>query len=105
VEDCAFAKRHRLRYVGGMTVDELKAAAAKLQPDERVTFADWLSADREVQEARRERLRREIQKGLDQIERGEYIECKDEAELHAFFEQIRARGRARLASQQQQPAA
>jgi antitoxin ParD1/3/4 len=43
-----------------------------------------------------EELRQEIQVGLDQLDRGEGIELKDEEELRLFFEDIRKRGRERL---------
>ncbi len=42
-----------------------------------------------------EELRREIQPALDQLDRGEGIEL-DDAGLDAFFEDIKARGRAEL---------
>ena len=42
-----------------------------------------------------ESLRREIQIGLDQIERGEFIECDDES-LKELFDDIKRRGRQRL---------
>ena len=40
-------------------------------------------------------LRRSVQDGFDQIERGEYIELKDESEIRQFFDDIAARGRAK----------
>ena len=47
-----------------------------------------------------EELRREIQPALDQLDRGEGIELKDEEELHLFFEDIKKRGRERLDAEQ-----
>lgn len=41
---------------------------------------------------RRDALRKDIQAGIDQLERGEYIELTSEAELRAFFNDIEARG-------------
>ncbi len=46
-----------------------------------------------------EELRREIQPALDQLDRGEGIELKNEEELDAFFEDIKTRGRAQLAAE------
>ncbi len=46
-----------------------------------------------------EELRREIQPALDRLDRGEGIELKNEEELDAFFEDIKTRGRARLAAE------
>jgi antitoxin ParD1/3/4 len=43
-----------------------------------------------------EELRREVQPALDQLDRGEGIQIKDEAELQQFFEGIAERGRKRL---------
>ncbi|MBU4272025.1 MAG: type II toxin-antitoxin system ParD family antitoxin [Planctomycetes bacterium] len=48
-----------------------------------------------------EELRREIQPALDQLDRGEGIELKNEEELDAFFEDIKSRGRARLAAERE----
>jgi antitoxin ParD1/3/4 len=55
-------------------------------------------AFRLLQERQRriEELRQEIQPALDQLDRGEGIEINDEAELDAFFEDIKFRGRKRL---------
>ena len=47
-----------------------------------------------------EELRREIQPALDQLDRGEGIEIKDEKELRLFFEDIKKRGRERLEAKQ-----
>ncbi len=56
---------------------------------------------RELQQ-RRERLaelRREIEIGVGELERGEGIRINSEAELQAFFDDIEARGQQRLANQ------
>ena len=50
-----------------------------------------------------EELRREIQPALDQLDRGEGIEIKDEKELRLFFEDIKKRGRERLEAKQARP--
>jgi antitoxin ParD1/3/4 len=47
-----------------------------------------------------EELRREIQPALDQLDRGEGIEL-DEEGLDAFFEDIKARGRAELEAERE----
>jgi len=41
-------------------------------------------------------LRHDVQIGIDQMERGEFIECDDES-LRELFEDIKRRGRERLA--------
>jgi antitoxin ParD1/3/4 len=45
-------------------------------------------------------LRGEIQRGLDQLDRGEGIELEDESALRGFFEDIKTRGRQRLEAEQ-----
>ena len=51
---------------------------------------------------RLEEFRREIQIGLDQLDRGEYTEY-DEESLHEFFEQIKAEGRQSQSSGENAP--
>ncbi len=53
------------------TLHEIKAAAATLPTEERSELVTWLSESNDVLELRREQLRREVQIGLDEIERGE----------------------------------
>ena len=53
------------------TLHEIKAAAAILPAEDRSELVAWLSESKDVWEIRREQLRREIQIGLDEIERGE----------------------------------
>ena len=48
-----------------------------------------------LRQIRIEELRAEIQKGIDQIERGEYTEY-DENNIHQLFEDVRRRGKAKL---------
>ncbi len=53
------------------TLHEIKAAAATLPAEDRSALVAWLSESKDVWEIRREQLRREIQIGLDEIERGD----------------------------------
>ncbi len=53
------------------TLHEIKAAAATLPAEDRSELVAWLSESKDVREIRREQLRREVQIGLDDIERGE----------------------------------
>lgn len=53
------------------TLHEIKAAAAGLPVNERCELVSWLNESRDVWEIRREELRREIEIGMQQIERGE----------------------------------
>jgi len=53
------------------TLHEIKAAAATLPAEDRSELVTWLSESKDVWQIRREQLRREIQVGLDEIERDE----------------------------------
>lgn len=53
------------------TLREIKAAAATLPAEERSELATWLSESDDVSKIRGEQLRREIQIGLNEVERGE----------------------------------
>jgi antitoxin ParD1/3/4 len=64
-------------------------------PEEVISEGLRLLRERKVYE-----LRREIDAGLAQIERGEGIELKDDEVLREFFEDIRLRGRERLQASQ-----
>jgi antitoxin ParD1/3/4 len=50
----------------------------------------------EQRERKLDALRAAIQVGVDQLERGEFVEIADDAALHAFFDDIQTRGAARL---------
>jgi len=53
------------------TLDEIKAAAATLPLEDRSELVAWLSESKDLWESRRTQLQRDIQIGLDEIERGE----------------------------------
>lgn len=53
------------------TLAEIKDAAARLPAEQRSELITWLGLAEDVSRMRREQLRREIQIGLDEIERGE----------------------------------
>ena len=81
-----------------MTIDELKAEAAKLPPSERSALAKWIESNDDVRETRRAILVRDIQEGVAQLESGAFTECKTDSELRSFFDRIKARGRERVAN-------
>jgi len=87
-----------------MTVEELKAEAAKLPPDDRFALAEWIAQSEDIRDLRRAALIREIRIGLDEIDRGECVESKDEAELRSFFDGVKARGRELLKAQKESAA-
>jgi len=53
------------------TLVEIKDAAARLPAEQRTESITWLGKAEDVSRIRREQLRREIQIGVDEIERGE----------------------------------
>jgi hypothetical protein len=53
------------------TLGEIKEAAARLPAEQRSELITWLHEADDVLELRREQLRREVQIGLDEINRGE----------------------------------
>ena len=87
-----------------MTVEELKAEAAKLPPVDRFALAEWIEQSKDIRELRRAALVREIEIGLDQLDRGERVECRDDAELRSFFDGVKARGRELLRTRKESAA-
>jgi len=87
-----------------MTVEELKAEAAKLPPADRFSLVEWIEQCGDIRELRRSALIRELEVGMEQLERGDCVECKDDAELRAFFDGVKSRGRDQL-SARKEPAA
>ena len=87
-----------------MTVEELKSEAAKLPPVDRFALAEWIEQSEDIRELRRAALVREIGIGLDQLDRGECVECKDDAELRSFFDSVKARGRELLRTRKESAA-
>ena len=81
-----------------MTVEELKAEAVKLPPDDRFALAEWIERNEDVRDLRRAALVREMEVGLDELDRGECVECKDDAELRGFFDGVKARWRELLSA-------
>ena len=79
-----------------MNVEEFKAEAAKLPPNDRCALAEWIEQSEDIRDLRRAALVREIEVGLDDLDRGESVECKDDAELRSFFDGVKARGRELL---------
>ena len=65
------------------TASEVVSAALRVLEDHHVRF---------------EAFKREMQAGLDQLDRGEYIEIFDDKDEDALLERIERNGRARLAA-------
>jgi hypothetical protein len=78
--------------------DEIKAAALNLPPADKLDLYRKLDGLEEIQQWRRAELKREIQKGIDSLERGDFTE-HDERSLDTLSSDIKARGRERLRSE------
>lgn len=79
-----------------MTVEEIKAEAAKLSPDEQFSLVQWIEESGGIRELRRAALVREIEIGLDDLRKGDVVECNGDAELSSFLSDVKARGRKRM---------
>ena len=77
------------------TVDEIKLAALKLPPADKLDLYRWLDESAEVRSWRLEELKREIQKGIDSLEQGRFTE-HDETSLDGLARDIKTRGREML---------
>jgi hypothetical protein len=75
-----------------MTIEQLKSEAAKLPPSDRLALAEWIEGSEDMRALRHAALVREIEVGLDQLDRGECVECKDDAEMGAFIDGVKVRG-------------
>jgi antitoxin ParD1/3/4 len=49
-------------------------------------------------ERRREELRKEVNRGIEQLEHGQFVELDSEAALQEFFDSVEARGQQRLSA-------
>lgn len=78
------------------TVAEIKAAASKLPVKHRTDLLEHLAQDPAVQRQQLTRLRAAVEEGERDLAEGRYIEINSKAELRAFFDDIKRRGRARL---------
>lgn len=87
-----------------MTVEELRAEVTKLAPSERTHLAHSLLLDEQVERWDQTRLRAEIMVGVDQLARGESTTFSSDEELRAYFEDVKVRGRQRLAARQRDSA-
>ena len=63
--------------VPAVTVEQLKAEAAKLPPGDRLALAEWIEDNEGICALRHQDLVREIDPGLEQANRGELIEADE----------------------------
>ena len=59
------------------TLEEIKAAAARLTAEERCELIAWLSESEDVCEIRREALSREIKQGIEQADYCELLDANE----------------------------
>jgi hypothetical protein len=87
-----------VRYNGRMNTKALIKEIAELTPEERLEVSDFLliESSEADEKAREERLKQEIQKGIDSIERGEGIEINSSEELKEFIQQCGEEARREL---------
>jgi hypothetical protein len=76
-------------------LDEVKAAAAKLRPDEQVEFFRWWVESDEFKQRQLAALKRDLAVGLDQLKDGNYKEF-DDGNVMELAEGIGRRGRKRF---------
>jgi predicted transcriptional regulator len=69
--------RRRIAIIQTMTVEELKSETAKLPATERSAFAAWIETNEDVRALRHEQLIHELQRGIEQADRGELIEADE----------------------------
>ena len=76
-------------------VEKIKAAAAELDPEERVELFRWWVESPEFKKGQLAALKREIAKGIDDLENGRY-RTHDAANAMQLAEEVGQLGRERL---------
>jgi hypothetical protein len=84
------------------TVEEIKAAAAKLNPDEQVELFQWWVESDTFKQRHLAALKHEIALGVQDLERGRY-QTHTDANVMQLAEDVGRTGRERLARTSQQP--
>jgi hypothetical protein len=76
-------------------VEKIKAAAAKLNPDEQVELFRWWVESDTFKQRHLKALKREVSLGIDDLERGQY-QTYDDANVMQLAEDVGRAGRERL---------
>jgi hypothetical protein len=76
-------------------LDEIKAAAAKLDPDQQVELFRWWVDSDGFKQRQLAALKRDLAIGLDQLDRGQY-KTYDDTNVMQLAEEISKRGRERF---------
>jgi hypothetical protein len=77
------------------TVEEIKAAAAKLNPDEQVELFRWWVESDAFKARHLTALKRDLAAGLDQLDHGRY-RSYDDSNLMQLAEEVGQNGREQL---------
>jgi hypothetical protein len=85
-------------------VEKIKAAAAKLDPDEQVELFRWWVESDTFKQRQLAALKRDIAIGIDQLEDGRY-QTYDDNNVMQLAEDVGRSGRARLAKACKNPKA
>jgi hypothetical protein len=79
------------------TVDEIKAAAARLEPDEQVELFRWWVGTDTFKRRQLAALKRDLAVGIEQLEQGRY-RAYDDTNIMQLAEEIGRSGREQLKS-------
>jgi hypothetical protein len=78
-------------------VEKIKAEARKLSPDEQYDLFRWWIESDAFKERHLAALKQDIAAGIDDLENGRYVQVSSESDAMQLMEDIRRRGRERLA--------
>ena len=76
-------------------LDEIKAATAKLGPEEQMEFFRWWTETDAFKQRQLAALKRDIKVGLDELRSGNY-KAYDDSNIMQLAEEVSQRGRERL---------
>ena len=85
-------------------VEKIKAAAARLNPDEQFELFRWWVESDTFKQRQLAALKRDLATGLDQLEEGRY-RTYDDKNVMQLAEDVSREGRARLAKTRKSPKA
>ena len=86
------------------TLDEIKAAAAALNPEEQVELFRWWTQSETFKERQFAALKRDIAVGIEQLEQGRY-RTFDDASVMQLADRVGESGRQRLRGEHEPPPA
>lgn len=84
------------------TVDEIKAAATKLDPDEQVELFQWWVQTDAFKQRQLAALKRDLEAGLEDLDHGRY-QTYDDSNVMWLAEEVEQAGRKRLKNSRRRP--